>query len=62
MKKLLIALMVAILSLTMLACGGERIELKCDGENCTNVVIGKEGMDDSWIVFCEECGDIDLGD
>ena len=57
MKKILILLLVTLMALTLLACN--KVELHCDG--CGKAVYGDAKMDESWIIFCEDCEpDIDM--
>ncbi len=51
MKKLFILLLSAVMALTLLGCS--KVALQCDG--CGKTVYGDPKMDDSWIVFCEDC-------
>ena len=55
MKKIVAIVLVVLLLIGMVACGEEKPTLHCDGDGCDNTVVGKEGMDESWVVFCEDC-------
>ena len=56
MKKYVLALIVLLVAITLGACG-EKVMLHCDAEDCTNTIAADEGMDESWVVFCESCSD-----
>ena len=60
MKKLIALLLASVLALSLAACGEKNL-LHCDG--CGKEVDADPKMDESWIIFCEECGEptIDMG-
>jgi hypothetical protein len=51
MKKLTTLLLVALLALSLVACG--KVKLHCDG--CGKEIYCDSKMDESWIVFCADC-------
>lgn len=51
MKKIIVLLLAAALSLALLACG--KVTLHCDG--CGKEVRADAKMDEEWIIFCEDC-------
>ena len=51
MKKMIWALLAAVLALALAACG--KVTLHCDG--CGKEVQADSKMDESWIVFCSDC-------
>ena len=55
MKKMMVFLLTAVLALMLMACGKETVTLHCDG--CGKEVQADPQMDESWIIFCDECGD-----
>lgn len=57
MKKLTVALLSVLLAALLLACG--KVTLHCD--LCGKELKADSKMDESWIVFCEECEpDVDM--
>lgn len=65
MYKRLLALIFALLMITFLFCGcKEKVELTCDncGAKVTSYVDEEKSMDDSWIIYCEECNEELFGD
>ena len=57
LKKATILFVILALVTCMSACGKETKELTCDGCGKTVAVEADSNMDDSWILFCEECGE-----
>ena len=55
MKKMVALLLSLALVFTLMACGKETVTLHCDG--CGKEVQADPQMDESWIIFCDECGD-----
>ena len=53
----MILLAVLAMAIGMTACAKETKELTCDGCGKTVTVDADSNMDDSWILFCEECGE-----
>lgn len=61
MKKILIALMAALTLFVLASCGEtETKTLTCDGCGKDVEVEADSAMEEEWIVFCEDCGDIDV--
>ena len=57
LKRAMILLAVLAMAIGMTACAKETKELTCDGCGKTVTVDADSNMDDSWILFCEECGE-----
>ena len=66
MKKIFLVLLAIMMMCGIVACGAEKIELHCDGENCDNIVLvtqkGEDTPDESWVIYCKECAENVLGD
>ena len=57
MKKLIAALLAAMLVLALAACN--KVTLHCDG--CGKEVSADSNMDESWSIFCNDCAkDLDI--
>ena len=54
-KKLAVFLMVSLLLLSLVGCMAEDKLLTCDGCGKIVHVSGDSNMEDSWLIFCEEC-------
>ena len=54
MKKLLIALLIALCLLSLAACGKSRI-VHCDGCGKEIKVSANSNMTEDWIILCSEC-------
>ena len=54
MKKVLILFLVLALLFCMTSCGKTKI-LHCDHCNAEIEVDANSNMDESWLVYCEEC-------
>lgn len=61
MKKFVVFLLIALMLLSLSACGKTKI-LHCDG--CKKEVTVKESsnMEESWIIYCEECNEKFFGE
>ena len=66
MKKIGLIVLVLVLIFSLVGCSGEIVSIHCDTEGCKNMVEVevKEGktVDESWVVYCEECADKVLDD
>ena len=54
MKKILLALLLALSLLALSACGEKRI-VHCDGCGKELQVNANSNMDEDWIILCEDC-------
>jgi len=55
MKKMMALLLALAMVCTLMACGKETVTLHCDG--CGEEVQADPKMDESWIIFCSDCGE-----
>ncbi len=55
LKKVLIFVLVCTMLLCLVGCGGGEKTLHCDRCNTEIKVDADSNMDESWIIFCEDC-------
>ncbi|MBR5126178.1 MAG: hypothetical protein IKU68_05535 [Oscillospiraceae bacterium] len=48
-------LLIALLAVLLLSGCGETKTITCDGCGKTQQIKASSNMDDSWIIYCEEC-------
>lgn len=60
MKKILIIALALLSIMTVLSSCGEKKILHCDKCGKEIEVDADSNMDEDWILFCDECGDIEL--
>ena len=60
LKKIILIMAILSCILCLTACSGKKIQLTCDGCGKAVDVDADSGMEEDWIVFCEECGDIEI--
>ena len=56
MKKTIVLPLTCLLMLGLAACN--KVTLHCDG--CGKEVAADPKMDESWIIFCEDCGEPEI--
>ena len=56
MKKRILAALLVSMMLVMGGCG-EKVIVHCDGCNKEIEVDADSGIDEDWILFCDECDD-----
>lgn len=55
MKKLLILILALLIAICAAGCSAKTQVLHCDNCGTEVKVDEKSGMDEEWIIFCEEC-------
>ena len=58
-KKIILVLLMVGMLMSMTSCG-EKTKLHCDKCGKEVEVDKNSKMKEDWIIFCDECGDIDL--